>query len=88
MKDVFEIGTRSVGWQQPALITAEIGLNHDGNPETARELIEAAAAAGVDAVKFQVFRASSFISGDLAKAKHQKASLDSSRNRFRDVAAT
>jgi N,N'-diacetyllegionaminate synthase len=82
MKDVFEIGKRRVGWRQPTLITAEIGLNHDGNPELARQLIEAAAGAGVDAVKFQVFRASSFISGDLAKAKHQKASLDSGETVF------
>ncbi|MGZ4965955.1 MAG: N-acetylneuraminate synthase family protein [Limisphaerales bacterium] len=82
MKDVFEIEGRTVGWQQPAFITAEIGLNHGGDAEVARQLIEAAADAGVDAVKFQVFRASSFISGDLAKAKHQKASLDSGETVF------
>ena len=82
MKDVFEIEGRIVGWQQPALITAEIGLNHGGDPDVARQLIEAAADAGVDAVKLQVFRASSFISGDIAKAKHQKASLDSGETLF------
>ena len=82
MKDTFEIAKRTVGWKQPAFITAEIGLNHDGNLELAGQLIEAAAASGVDAVKFQVFRASSFISGDLTKAKHQKAALDSTESIF------
>ncbi|MDQ6622108.1 MAG: N-acetylneuraminate synthase family protein [Verrucomicrobiota bacterium] len=82
MEDIFEIEGRTVGWQQPAFITAEIGLNHGGDPEMARQLIEAAADAGVDAVKFQVFRASSFISGELAKAKHQKVSLESSESVF------
>ena len=37
-------------------IIAEIGNNHNGNKETARKLIDIAAEAGVDAVKFQTFR--------------------------------
>lgn len=38
------------------LLVAEIGNNHEGDPGVARELVEAAAAAGADAVKTQVFR--------------------------------
>ncbi|TFH43425.1 MAG: N-acetylneuraminate synthase [Chrysiogenales bacterium] len=38
-----------------AIYVAEIGLNHNGSVDTARALIEAAARAGADAVKFQVF---------------------------------
>ena len=34
-------------------ITAEIGINHNGDMETAKKLIDAAAVAGCDAVKFQ-----------------------------------
>ncbi len=47
------IGNRLVGERQPTYIIAEIGINHNGNPEIARRLIDAAAKAGVDAVKFQ-----------------------------------
>ena len=51
------IGARLVGDGQPCFITAEIGSNHNQDYDTARRLIDAAAAAGVDAVKFQTFRA-------------------------------
>lgn len=51
------IGSRMVGDGHPCFITAEIGSNHNQDYDTARRLIDAAAAAGVDAVKFQTFRA-------------------------------
>ncbi len=47
------IGDRRVGPGQPVYITAEIGLNHNGEVSTALALIDVALAAGVDAVKFQ-----------------------------------
>jgi N-acetylneuraminate synthase len=45
------------GPQARVLIVAEAGVNHEGNVETALEMISAAAAAGVDAVKFQTYKA-------------------------------
>lgn len=42
-------------------IVAEVGINHNGSLETALEMIEAAKRAGVDAVKFQTFRASELV---------------------------
>ncbi|MGB8276147.1 MAG: N-acetylneuraminate synthase family protein [Alphaproteobacteria bacterium] len=42
-------------------VIAEIGGNHNGDPETAFRLVEAAAEAGVDAVKFQTYRAESLV---------------------------
>lgn len=51
------IGTRKVGENQPVLIIAEIGSNHDGKLDRAKELIKASAEAGADAVKFQSFSA-------------------------------
>lgn len=42
-----------VGDGHPAYIIAEIGINHNGDLDTARKMIEAAAHAGADAVKFQ-----------------------------------
>jgi N-acetylneuraminate synthase len=48
-----EIAGRKLGPGQPVLVVAEIGNNHDGSMGQARALIEAAAEAGADAVKFQ-----------------------------------
>jgi N-acetylneuraminate synthase len=47
------IGNRTVGHGQPVYIIAEIGINHNGSVDLARAMIEGAAAAGCDAVKFQ-----------------------------------
>ncbi len=51
------IGGRLVGPGHPAYIIAEIGFNHGGEMELARTMIQAAAASGADAVKFQSYRA-------------------------------
>lgn len=48
-----KIGERLIGDGHPAYIIAEIGVNHNGIPELAFQLIDAAVDAGVDAVKFQ-----------------------------------
>ncbi|WP_396642260.1 N-acetylneuraminate synthase family protein [Microbacterium sp.] len=47
------IGSRVIGGGRPAYVIAEIGLNHNGDVEIAKQLIDVAADAGVDAVKFQ-----------------------------------
>lgn len=52
-----EIGDRWVGDGQPCYVIAEIGSNHNHDFDLARRTIDAAAEAGVDAVKFQTFRA-------------------------------
>ncbi len=49
------IGTRQIGEGQPTYVIAEIGINHDGNMDTARRLIQAAKEAGADAAKFQTY---------------------------------
>ena len=46
----------------PVVLIAEIGINHNGNRQTAQRLIEEAARAGASAVKFQAFSARHFIS--------------------------
>ena len=42
-----------IGGTQPVYIVAEIGLNHNGSVDIAKQLIDAAVLAGCDAVKFQ-----------------------------------
>jgi N,N'-diacetyllegionaminate synthase len=53
----FHIGDRPIGPDEPTYIIAEAGSNHNGDLEIAKELIDVAADAGADAVKFQTFRA-------------------------------
>jgi N-acetylneuraminate synthase len=47
------IGSRVIGGGRPAYVIAEIGLNHNGDVDIAKRLIDVAAKAGADAVKFQ-----------------------------------
>jgi len=47
------IGTRAIGAGHPCFVIAEAGINHNGDVKIAAELVEAAAAAGADAIKFQ-----------------------------------
>lgn len=53
MAKTVEIGGKPVGDGQPVYVIAEIGINHNGDLDITRRLIDAAKAAGVDAVKFQ-----------------------------------
>jgi N,N'-diacetyllegionaminate synthase len=55
-------------------IIAEAGINHNGNLNTAVKMIELAAKAGVDAIKFQTFKAEKVISVFAPKAEYQKRS--------------
>jgi N,N'-diacetyllegionaminate synthase len=55
--DSFTIGDRRVGPDAPTFVIAEAGSNHNGDLGLAKELIDVAAEAGADAVKFQTFRA-------------------------------
>jgi N-acetylneuraminate synthase/N,N'-diacetyllegionaminate synthase len=65
------IGDRIVGRGAPCLVVAEIGVNHNGDVELARQLVDAAAAAGADAVKLQTFRADAVASPSAVKAAYQ-----------------
>jgi len=52
-----KIGNKIIGKGKPCFIIAEAGSNHDGKIEQAKQLIDIAASAGADAVKFQSFQA-------------------------------
>jgi len=54
------------------LIIAEAGVNHNGSVEMAKQLIDVAAEAGADVVKFQTFRAEKVVSRYAPKAGYQK----------------
>ena len=56
-------------------VIAEAGINHNGNLNLACKLIDVAADAGADAVKFQTFKASSVISREAPLAEYQKEAV-------------
>jgi N,N'-diacetyllegionaminate synthase len=58
------------------LIIAEAGVNHNGDLAMARKLIEVAAAAGADRVKFQTFSADRLVTAQARKADYQIQATD------------
>ncbi len=53
-------------------IIAEIGVNHDGSPAKAQELVRTARRCGADTAKFQTFKASNLVTGTATTAEYQK----------------
>ena len=64
-------------WSDRVFVIAEAGVNHNGSIQLAKELIDAAASAGVDAVKFQTFSADALVSKDAVAAEYQKQNIGS-----------
>jgi len=63
-------------------IIAEAGVNHNGDIFLAKQLIDVAAQAGADAVKFQTFKAENLVSKKAEKADYQKETTDSQESPF------
>lgn len=68
------IGGHRIGRDEPVFVIAEAGVNHNGCLKTAQQLVDAAAKAGADVVKFQVFRAAQLTSRHAATVAYQKKS--------------
>lgn len=63
-------------------IIAEAGVNHNGNLDTALALVDTAAEAGADAVKFQTFRAEGVVTANAGKAEYQERTTGSSEGQL------
>ncbi len=63
-------------------VIAEAGVNHNGSLDLARQLIDVAAAAGADAVKFQSFRADSLVTRQAPKADYQTRTTDAGESQY------
>ena len=68
--------------RQHTLIIAEAGVNHNGDMVLARHLIDVAADAGADLVKFQTFSADRQVIRSAEKAEYQKSTTDKSESQY------
>lgn len=68
------IGKKKIGRGNPIFIIAEAGVNHNGKTAFAKRLIDVAAKAGADAIKFQTFNPDTLVTKSAKKAKYQISS--------------
>lgn len=71
------IGDRHAGDGVPCFVIAEVGVNHNGDVELAKNLVSAARAAGADCVKFQTYTAERVAGREAPKADYQRRTTDS-----------
>lgn len=82
MNSVLEIAGRRIGPGHPCFVIAEAGVNHNGSLDLARQLIDAAADAGADAVKFQTFQSEQLVTADAPKADYQQQATGAGESQF------
>jgi len=78
-KDIVQIGKNLVGQQYPPYIIGEIGLNHNGSVEMAKQLIDVCVESGCNAAKFQTF-STDRISAKVLDARYNEDILDLEEN--------
>lgn len=77
-----KIGHHKISEDSPVFIIAEAGVNHNGNMDIAKKLIEIAAEAKVDAVKFQAFKTENLILQNVLKAPYQQKTTEAKESQF------
>jgi N-acetylneuraminate synthase/N,N'-diacetyllegionaminate synthase len=76
------ISEKLVGENQPCFIIAEAGVNHDGDIEKAKTLIDIAVQARVDAVKFQTWITEEIVTKSVKKAEYQKLKTENNETQY------
>ncbi len=76
------IAEKNISTCGSTFIIAEAGVNHNGNMNIAKEMIDIAVEAGVDAVKFQSFKTDKLILKNIEKAPYQKDTTNSAETQY------
>jgi len=82
MIEKIRVGSRCIGKREPVFIIAEAGVNHNGDIELARKLVDVARDAGADAIKFQTFKAEEVVTKRAPKAKYQIKTTGSGESHY------
>jgi N,N'-diacetyllegionaminate synthase len=77
-----KIAQHLISDDSPVFIIAEAGVNHNGNMDVAKRLIEIAAEAKVDAVKFQAFKTENLILQNVQKAPYQQKTTEATESQY------
>jgi N,N'-diacetyllegionaminate synthase len=80
--EAVEIAGRKIGRKYAPFLIAEAGVNHNGDMDMALALVDAAAEAGADAVKFQTFSADRLVTKQAPKAKYQLETTDQIESQY------
>ena len=79
------IGNRQVGEGEPCFVIAEAGVNHNGDIDLAKKLIDTAVEAGADAVKFQTFKTEDVVTDSAPKVTYQKETTGDEETLFQMI---
>lgn len=77
-----QLDIRNINIEAKTFIIAEAGVNHNGDMKLAKEMIDVAVEAEVDAVKFQMFKADDLILKNIEKAPYQKVTTNRSESQY------
>lgn len=79
---MFKIGNKVIGDGNPTFIIAEAGVNHNGDINIAKQLVDKAANSGVDAIKFQTYKTEKLVTGYADMANYQKNNIGKVDSQF------
>ena len=79
---MLKIGNKAIGDGNRAFIIAEAGVNHNGDIDIAKKLVDEAANSGVDAIKFQTFKTEKLVTGYADMATYQKNNIGHGSSQF------
>lgn len=80
--DQIDVGNKMISSCSSVFIIAEAGVNHNGDIELAKKMVDQAYEAGVDAVKFQSFKTEQLILKNIEKAPYQKKTTSKNESQY------
>lgn len=73
---------KKIDKKSPTFIIAEAGVNHNGDMSIAKRMVDVAVSCGVDAIKFQTFKADKLILRETTKAPYQTKTTDANESQY------